>query len=109
MNFRPKGPEIAETTLCSALTPSRSSAPPYTSLMLHFLQPQSALPHTTIVIVLDHGPTFLDGLHTWLTGVKCWVLGNSAGELEVTHDEHGKRSKSHLIFILVTSVLAIPT
>ena len=61
------------------------------------------------MIVLDHGPTFLDVLHTWLTWVKCWVRGNSARELEVTHDEHGKRSKSHLIFILVTSVLTIPS
>ena len=59
------------------------------------------------MIVLDHGPTFLDGLHTWPTWVKCWVPGDGARELEVTHDEHGERSKSHLIFILVTSVLTI--
>ena len=41
------GPEKAETT---AFTPSRHRL---TSLVLHFLQHQSALPHNSVVIVLD--------------------------------------------------------
>ena len=80
-----------------------------TSLVPHFLQPQSALPHTAVVIVLECTRPWTDGLHTWLTWVKCWVQGDGARELEVIREEHRERCMSHLIFILVASVLTIPS
>ncbi|KAH8984242.1 dynein light intermediate chain-domain-containing protein [Lactarius akahatsu] len=69
-----------------------SSAPPYTALVPHFLQPQSAIPHTAIVIVLDWTRpwTFLEELHTWLA----WI--ERARELEVTREEHRERWQAHL-------------
>ena len=86
-----------------------SSAPSYTALVPHFLQPQSALPHTAVVIVLDWTRpwTFLEELHTWLAWIERWVQGDGARELEVIREEHRERCMSHLILILVSSVLTI--
>ena len=75
-----------------------SSAPSYTALVPHFLQPQSALPHTAVVIVLDWTRpwTFLEELHTWLAWIERWVQGDGARELEVIREEHRERCMSHL-------------
>lgn len=73
-----------------------SSAPSYTALVSHFLHPQSALPHTAIIIVLDWTRpwTFLDELHTWLVWIERWVQGNGARELQVIREEHRERCAS---------------
>ena len=73
-----------------------SSAPSYTALVPHFLQPQSALPHTAVVIVLDWTRpwTFLEELHTWLAWIEGWVQGDGARELEVIREEHRERCLS---------------
>lgn len=73
-----------------------SSAPSYTALVSHFLRPQSALPHTAVVIVLDWTLpwTFVEELHTWLTWIERWVLGDGARELEVTREENRERCVS---------------
>ncbi|KAF8258590.1 hypothetical protein EI94DRAFT_1774165 [Lactarius quietus] len=70
-----------------------SSAPSYTALVPHFLQPQSALPHTAVVIVLDWTRpwTFLEELHTWLAWVENWVQGDGARDLEVIREENRER------------------
>jgi dynein light intermediate chain 1 len=70
-----------------------SSAPSYTALVPHFLQPQSALPHTAVVIVLDWTRpwTFLEELQTWLAWIERWVEGDGARELEVIREEHRER------------------
>lgn len=75
-----------------------SSAPSYTALVPHFLQPQSALPHTAVVIVLDWTRpwTFLEELHAWLAWIEHWVQGDGARELEVTREEHRERWQAHL-------------
>ncbi|KAF8261673.1 dynein 1 light intermediate chain [Lactarius quietus] len=75
-----------------------SSAPSYTALVPHFLQPQSALPHTAVVIVLDWTRpwTFLEELHTWLAWVENWVQGDGARDLEVIREENRERWQAHL-------------
>jgi hypothetical protein len=74
-----------------------SSASSYTSLVSHFLPPQSALPHTAVVIVLDWTRpwTFLDELHTWLTWIEHWVQGDGSRELDVIREEHRERCVSY--------------
>jgi len=73
-----------------------SSSPSYTALLSHFLHPQSALPHTTVIIVLDWTRpwTFLEDLHTWLSWIERWVQGDGARELEVIREEHRERCAS---------------
>ena len=73
-----------------------SSSPSYTALLSHFLHPQSALPHTAIIIVLDWTRpwTFLEDLHTWLSWIERWVQGDGARELEVIREEHRERCAS---------------
>jgi Dynein light intermediate chain (DLIC) len=73
-----------------------SSSPPYTALLSHFLRPQSALPHTAVIIVLDWTRpwTFLEDLYTWLTWIEHWVQGDGARELEVIREEHRERCAS---------------
>ena len=73
-----------------------SSAPSYTALLSHFLRPQSALPHTAVVIVLDWTRpwTFLEDLQTWLVWIEQWVQGDGARELEVIREEHRERCAS---------------
>ncbi|KAH9036025.1 dynein light intermediate chain-domain-containing protein [Lactarius deliciosus] len=75
-----------------------SSAPSYTALVPHFLQPQSALPQTAVVIVLDWTRPwiFLEELHSWLAWIEGWVQGDGARELEVTREEHRERWQAHL-------------
>ncbi|KAH9988414.1 dynein light intermediate chain-domain-containing protein [Russula vinacea] len=75
-----------------------SSSPPYTALLSHFLRPQSALPHTAVIIVLDWTRpwTFLEDLYTWLTWIEHWVQGDGARELEVIREEHRERWQAHL-------------
>ncbi|KAH9967043.1 dynein light intermediate chain-domain-containing protein [Lactifluus volemus] len=75
-----------------------SSAPSYTSLVSHFLSPQSALPHTAIVVVLDWTRpwTFLEELQTWLAWIEHWVQGNGERELQVICEEHRERWQAHL-------------
>ena len=55
----------------------------------HFLQPQSALPHTAVVIVLDWKRpwTFLEELHTSPTWIERRVQEDRVRKLEVTHEE----------------------
>jgi len=62
----------------------------------HFLPPQSALPHTAVVIVLDWTRpwAFLDELHTWLTWIEHWVQGDGSRELQVIREEHRERCES---------------
>ena len=73
-----------------------SSSPSYTALLSHYLPPQSALPHTAVIIVLDWTRpwTFLEDLHTWLSWVERWVQGDGARELEVIREEHRERCAS---------------
>ncbi|KAH9983550.1 DLIC-domain-containing protein [Russula compacta] len=75
-----------------------SSAPSYTALVSHFLRPQSALPHTAVIIVLDWTRpwTFVEELHTWLTWIERWVQGDGARELEIIREEHRERWQAHL-------------
>lgn len=75
-----------------------SSSPSYTALLSHFLRPQSALPHTAVIIVLDWTRpwTFLEDLHTWLSWIERWVQGDGARELEVIREEHRERWQAHL-------------
>lgn len=75
-----------------------SSSPSYTALLSHFLHPQSALPNTAVIIVLDWTRpwTFLEDLHTWLSWVERWVQGDGARELEVIREEHRERCASVL-------------
>ena len=70
-----------------------SSAPSYTALLSLYLRPQSALPHTAVIIVLDWTRpwTFLEDLHTWLVWIEHWVQGDGARELEVIREEHRER------------------
>ncbi len=73
-----------------------SSAPSYTALLSHFLRPQSTLPHTAVIIVLDWTRpwTFLEDLRTWLSWIEHWVQGDGARELEVIREEHRERCAS---------------
>jgi hypothetical protein len=84
-----------------------SSAPSYTALVSHFLPPQSAIPHTAVVIVLDWTRpwSFLDELYTWLTWIENWVNGDETHQLEVIREEHRERcvSISSLSFRLALS------
>ena len=38
--------------------------------------------------------TFVEELHTWLTWIERWVLGDGARELEVTREENRERCVS---------------
>jgi len=75
-----------------------SSAPSYTALVSHFLKPQSALPHTAVIVVLDWTRpwAFLEELLTWLAWIERWVQGDGARELEVIREEHRERWQAHL-------------
>ncbi|KAN0140420.1 hypothetical protein V8E53_001629 [Lactarius tabidus] len=74
-----------------------SSAPSYTALAPHFLQPQSAIPHTAVMIVLGwtRPCTSLEELHTWLAWIERWVQGDGAGKLKVIHREHWQAHLQH--------------
>ena len=73
-----------------------SSAPSYTALVSHFLPPQSALPHTAVMIVLDWTRpwSFLEEIYTWLTWIEHWVKGDGTRELQVIREEHRERCMS---------------
>ena len=73
-----------------------SSAPSYTPIVPHFLQPQYALPHTVVVILLDwkRPRTFLEELHTWPNWIERRVQDDGPRKLEVTREEHRERCES---------------
>ena len=56
----------------------------------HFIQPQSVLPYTAVVVVLDWTRpwTLLEELHAWFTWIEWWVQGDGALELEVIHEDN---------------------
>ena len=73
-----------------------SSAPSYTAIVPHFLQPQYALPHTVVVILLDwkRPRTFLEELNTWPNWIEGRVQDDDTRKLEVTREEHRERCES---------------
>ncbi|KAN0140374.1 Dynein light intermediate chain (DLIC) domain containing protein [Lactarius tabidus] len=95
-DIRDEGEEDILARLSVYTVPSSASS--YTALVPHFLQPQSALPHTAVVIVLDWTRpwTFVEELHTWLAWIERWVQGDGARELEVIREEHRERWQAHL-------------
>ena len=101
-NPHKRAPNLKDRHPCRLRLHSPIFGASYTVLAPYFLQPQPALPHTAVVIVLDWTQpwTFLEELHTWLTWVECWFQGDCARELEVICEENREGCKSQLIFIL---------
>lgn len=88
-----RDPHLALNTYLLVHLPTHvapSSAPSYTPIVPHFLQPQSVLPHTTVVIVLDcKAPwTFLKELHTWHIWIEGGVEDDGARKFEFTREEY---------------------
>ncbi|TRM67915.1 dynein light intermediate chain-domain-containing protein [Schizophyllum amplum] len=96
-DVRDEGDESDTLARLSVFTvPSSQST--YTSLLPHFINPQTNLQHSLIMIVLDWTKpwTFVDELQTWLGWIDKWAHGSEDRELVIAREEARERLQYYL-------------